>query len=248
MAKDLFSGQADSYAANRPGYPPELFEYIIQFVQERKAAWDCATGNGQAAVALAPYFETVEATDISQGQLDRAEKKDNIHYRHSPAEQTPFADNQFDLITVAQAYHWIDWAAFEKEARRVGKENAVIAIWGYNLPHCTDPGVDQVIRYFYYNITAPYWDPARKFVEEEYARVDFNFDPLPAASFSMKVSWTKERMLGYFESWSAVQAYIKKKGHSPLTLIDEAVNSAWPGTEVKEFIFPIFMRIGRISH
>jgi methylase of polypeptide subunit release factors len=86
MAKDLFSGQADSYAANRPGYPPELFEYIIQFVQERKAAWDCATGNGQAAVALAPYFETVEATDISQGPLDHAEKKDNIHYRLSPAE------------------------------------------------------------------------------------------------------------------------------------------------------------------
>jgi SAM-dependent methyltransferase len=247
MAKDLFSGQAGSYAAYRPGYPPELFEYIIQFVPERKAAWDCATGNGQAAVALARYFETVEATDISQGQLNHAEKKDNIHYRLCPAEQTPFADHQFDLITVAQAYHWIDWAAFEQEAHRVGKKNAVVAIWGYNLPRCTETAVDQVIRHFYYDITAPYWDPARKFVEEEYTTVTFNFDPLPNASFSMPVSWTKERMLGYFESWSAVQAYIKKNGTSPLALIDEAVNQAWLGRGDKEFTFPIFMRIGRIS-
>jgi hypothetical protein len=31
-------------------------------------------------------------------------------------ESTPFADNTFDLVTVAQAYHWIKWDEFRKEA------------------------------------------------------------------------------------------------------------------------------------
>ena len=56
MLKDLFSKQAEDYAKYRPVYPKELFEYILQFVTEKNTAWDCATGNGQAAFALAQYF------------------------------------------------------------------------------------------------------------------------------------------------------------------------------------------------
>ena len=65
MAKDLFSNQASLYAQYRPGYPPGLFEYILQHVKGKQQAWDCATGNGQAAVELAKYFDKVMATDIS---------------------------------------------------------------------------------------------------------------------------------------------------------------------------------------
>ena len=63
----------------------------------------------------------VEATDISEAQLSKAVQKENIHYQISPAEKTPFADNTFDLITVATAYHWLNWDEFHKEATRVGK-------------------------------------------------------------------------------------------------------------------------------
>jgi hypothetical protein len=52
MAKDLFSQQSKLYAQFRPSYPQELFDYILQFVKERGTAWDCATGNGQAASVL----------------------------------------------------------------------------------------------------------------------------------------------------------------------------------------------------
>ena len=57
MPKDLFSQQASVYAKYRPSYPKELFDYITAFVKEKKAVWDCATGNGQAAQMLAAYFE-----------------------------------------------------------------------------------------------------------------------------------------------------------------------------------------------
>ncbi|MBD0332997.1 MAG: methyltransferase domain-containing protein, partial [Chitinophagaceae bacterium] len=87
--KDLFSKQSEYYAKYRPAYPPELYEYILDFVQERNVAWDCATGNGQAAVALAGYFKKVVATDISEAQIKNAVQKDNIEYHVCPAESTP---------------------------------------------------------------------------------------------------------------------------------------------------------------
>ena len=131
MAKDLFSKQADLYARYRPTYPKQLYEYIFTFVKEKNTAWDCATGNGQAAVVLADYFTKVIASDISAAQIERAIPKKNIEYIVCPAESTPFEENTFDLVTVAQAYHWIKWKEFKKEVMRVCKPGAVIAAWMY---------------------------------------------------------------------------------------------------------------------
>ena len=77
MAKDLFSKQSDLYAKYRPTYPKELYDYIVSFVKEKDVAWDCATGNGQAAGVLANYFKKVIATDISAAQIERAIRKEN---------------------------------------------------------------------------------------------------------------------------------------------------------------------------
>lgn len=117
MAKDLFSNQSKIYAKYRPTYPQQLFDYIFQFVEKRKHAWDCATGNGQAANVLANHFEKVDASDISEAQIAHAIQKSNIEYHVCPAEQTHFADNSFDLITVATAYHGCTGKAFMKKQR-----------------------------------------------------------------------------------------------------------------------------------
>ncbi|HEY2140100.1 MAG TPA: hypothetical protein VGH00_08465, partial [Chthoniobacterales bacterium] len=61
--KDHFSKQAEGYAKFRPRYPQELFRYLATIAPRRELAWDCATGNGQAAVELAEVFDRVIATD-----------------------------------------------------------------------------------------------------------------------------------------------------------------------------------------
>jgi ubiquinone/menaquinone biosynthesis C-methylase UbiE len=247
MAKDLFSGHAQLYAKYRPAYPPQLFDYILSFVEEKKQAWDCATGNGQAAKVLADYFENVEASDISEKQLENAVQKPNIHYIVASAEHTPFEDNSFDLITVAQAYHWLNWEAFYKEATRVGKQNAVIAVWTYNLFKCDDDAVNEIIRHFYKDITGSYWDAARKYIEEGYATVEFNFDPLPSKDFAIAVNYNKEEFKGYLSTWSGAQQYIKQTGSSPLALIEDDLNKVWNEEDIKSFRFPIVLKIGRIK-
>jgi ubiquinone/menaquinone biosynthesis C-methylase UbiE len=246
MAKDLFSTQADSYARYRPTYPKELFDYITGFVNEKDSAWDCATGNGQAANVLADYFSQVEATDISEAQLANAVQKENIHYQLSAAEQTPFSNNSFDLITIATAYHWLKWDEFHTEATRVGKKDCVVAAWAYNLLSCTDEAVTHIIHWFYKDIIGTYWDKERTFLEESYQTVMFDFAPLPTKDFQLVLHWKKEALLGFFSSWSAVQNYRKKNGTTPMGLVEEELKKVWPSDDEKEFRFPLFLRIGRV--
>ena len=247
MAKDLFSERSDLYARYRPTYPKELYDYILSFVKEKNIAWDCATGNGQAAVALADHFNKVIATDISAAQIEKAKVKDNIEYLVCPAESTPFDENTFDLVTVAQAYHWIKWNEFKNEVFRVCKSRAIIAVWVYYNHTTGNKKVDDVIHDFYENVTKSYWDDERKFVEEMYSTVEFNYELLPLKNFETILEWRREDLLGYIASWSAIQKYIKLNGHSPIPIIEEEIKKLWPEGEVKKVVFPIYLKLGRVS-
>ena len=70
--KDNFSTQSEGYAIYRPTYPQALYDYLFKLTENKQAAWDCATGNGQVARVLAQHFDAVYATDISENQLKNA--------------------------------------------------------------------------------------------------------------------------------------------------------------------------------
>ena len=246
MAKDLFSDRSDLYALYRPGYPDELFEYIFQFLTSNEIAWDCATGNGQAAKNLSKVFERVEASDISSRQIAKAYQKENIHYSICPAEKTPFPNDHFNLVTVATAYHWLKWSDFKKEVERVAKPEAIIAIWAYNLLKTNEPAFDKIIEFFYQEVVGDYWEPERKFVDENYSTVEFNYEELPSKTWEMELNWTKDHFMGYLESWSAVQTYIQKNGSNPLLHIKAAIDDHWGETTHRKFYFPLFLRLGKV--
>src|SRR5206468_12748026 len=84
--KDHFSKQAADYARFRPRYPREMFEYLGRIAPTHALAWDCATGNAQAAVGLAAVLERVTATDASEKQTAKAELHERVEYRVAPAE------------------------------------------------------------------------------------------------------------------------------------------------------------------
>jgi len=243
--KDFFSSQSKVYAAFRPTYPKALYDFIFRRLIDKKVAWDCATGNGQVAQYLASCFNEVYATDISQQQLNHAVREKNIFYSKCPAEKTGFRDNQFSLVAIAQALHWFDQRLFFEEARRVAKPNAIVAAWGYGLLYI-DPIIDGLILEFYKDKVGPYWDEARKLVENEYRSVKFPFDEIKAPSFSIKVQWTIDQLAGYLSSWSATQKYVSEKGHDPVSPFIKTLQKHWQTTEMIAS-FPIFTRIGKVK-
>lgn len=241
---DRFSGHANLYAQYRIDYPADLYEFILSFANDHQVAWDCATGNGQVAGALADQFDRVEATDISETQLLLATKKPNIQYQISRAEQTPFADHTFDLITVAQALHWFDVNAFHAEVRRVGKPGAVIAEWGYGLVQL-GAGLDAILLDFYRNRIGPYWDPQRKHIDNAYANLPFPFADAQRANFIARRTWSLDRFLNYLRTWSAVRQYILENEEDPVTQLGEELKLLW-GDDERDVQFPVFLRVGRI--
>lgn len=48
----LFDKQADLYLDARPNYPSEWFSKLAGLTDHHVLAWDAATGNGQAALAV----------------------------------------------------------------------------------------------------------------------------------------------------------------------------------------------------
>ncbi len=247
MAKDLFSAHASDYAKYRPTYPIELVEYIASLAEKKEVALDCATGNGQAAILLAEFFDKVYATDFSEKQIEAAQQHSRITYRVSPAESTPFEDNTFDVITIAQAYHWVNHQKFAEETKRIGKPNAIVAVIGYNLFRCSNEQVTNLVDSFYYDVTDPYWEPERKYVENLYRNAPFEFEELRVTeNFRMHTTWTVDQMEGYINTWSAIKKFIKINGYNPIPALIEDIKAVWGNEESFPFNFPLALRIGRV--
>lgn len=241
--KDLFSAGSQLYQQARPSYPPEIVQEILKHVPASAFAWDCGAGSGQFTQLLAPYFDQVVATDISEQQLQLAPYFDNVSYQLQSSEQTTFAAHSFDLITVAQAIHWFDFDAFYREVVRTLKPEGILAVIGYGLVQVENEQINQLIKQIYCEKLNGYWDPERRYIDEEYQTIPFPFREIILPTFKMKYQWTAAQLLKYLSTWSAVRHYSEKNNKHPLLALAEILTSDEDELQIE---FPIFLRIGKV--
>lgn len=201
---NVFATASDDYARSRPLYPAALFAWIAETCRNYDAAWDCATGSGQAAVALARFFARVEATDISPEQIRQGFSAPNIRYSVQPAEATDFANFSFDLIAVAQALHWFDPARFWPEVRRVARRGALFCGWGYAWFRGSQE-VQEALLGPVARLVEPFWAQNNQVLWRGYRpeEVRFPFRPLSAPALSIEVDWSLDELVSYVRTWSA---------------------------------------------
>lgn len=240
---DHFSNQATQYAAFRPDYPVALFDYLASVCPQTELACDCATGNGQAAIGLAQRFDRVIASDASEQQIAQARRHAQVHYLVAVAESLPLKDSGVDLLVIAQALHWLDRRRFFTEVSRVLKPHGRFAAWCYGLA-CIDDAVDAAVHRLYSDILGSYWPAERHFVESGYADFTWPFPLQDTPTFCMSAEWTREQLLGYLSSWSAVQHFRQRHGEDPLNLIREQLQCAWPDDEPRSVQWPLSLKIG----
>jgi SAM-dependent methyltransferase len=242
--KDHFSQQAPDYARYRPDYPPALFALLAGRAPARRLAWDVGTGSGQAAVALAEHFDRVIGTDASAAQIAQATAHPRVAYRVEPAERTSLSEASVDLVTVAQALHWLDLDHFYREAGRVLKPRGLLAVWCYGLSQIA-PGVDEVVRHYYDEVVGPYWPPERHHIEARYQTLAFPFPEQSAPAFFMHAQWRLDDYLGYLGTWSATQRYRKEQGTDPLPTLRAALGKQWGDAATpREIRWPLYLRLG----
>lgn len=226
-----FNQQTENYLLYRPRYPEALYHYLLGLVAKPHCVWDCGTGNGQAAIALAQYFDQVIATDINQQQLDVATQHAKVSYCCCPAESTTIPDESVDLITVGQALHWFNFDLFYQEVRRVSKPKAVIAAWCYSLGKINNT-IDKVINKLYLEILGDeYWPRERHYIDENYQTIPFPFAKILTPPFTIEKDLNFAQLLGYLTTWSAVKEYQERKQINPLSLIVSELSEAWGNPE-----------------
>jgi SAM-dependent methyltransferase len=224
--KDLFSAQSGEYARFRPTYPEALFAWLASVAPGRACAVDVATGNGQAALLLAPHFVRVVALDASAAQVAQAPACDRVQYGVAPAEATGLDRGSADLLTAAQAFHWFDQPRFFGEAARLLRPGGVLAVWCYGLARIA-PAVDAVVQQLYGPVLGSYWEPERRLVEDGYRAVAFPFEAVEAPPFEMSAEWDLAGLVGYLRTWSALKAFVRARGGDPLAAVAPDLARAW---------------------
>jgi SAM-dependent methyltransferase len=246
MQKNPFATEAAEYAHLRPTYPEELFQFLASVVPSRGLAWDCATGNGQAATHLARYFGRVVATDESGEMIAQAPRDPRIVYWVAEAEDSGLEGSSVDLVTVASAVHWFDLKRFYAEVRRVVKPGGTIAVWTYYTP-IFDSNIDAIIRRLAHDVLGAYWDARVHYVVDEFHDLPFPFEPLEAPPFQTDMVWDMQDLLAYFETWSSSLKYREANHASPTKVIQDDLARAWGDPQQKRDLhFPLYMRLGRV--
>jgi SAM-dependent methyltransferase len=243
--EDHFSKHSEQYAQYRPQYPDEIYAYLASIAPGHSLAWDCGTGNGQAAIGLAKYFDKVHATDASAEQILRAYPHNKVDYGVEPAEHVSLDTSSTDLVTVAVAIHWFNFDEFYREVKRVLKPNGILAAWTYSFPEIS-PEIDSLVNRYYYEILSGFWPERIHYLEERYETLPFPFEEIAPPSFVMKADWNLNQFAGFLDSWSATQRYKTQKGNHPLEIIWPELVAAWGGENEPRLIrWPLHFRIGR---
>lgn len=242
--KDHFSGHAGSYASFRPGYSEPIFDFVASLPRRRELAWDCATGNGQAALGLAERFARVIATDASEQQIALATPHPRVEYQRALAEDSGLPNGSVDLVAVAAAVHWFDFDRFYTEAERVLAPGGALAVWTYDLVQIT-PEMDILIVRLAREIVGAWWPPERRWVDEEYRTLPFPFAEVAVPPLWMEARWDLQHFLQYLGTWSAVNRYLQATGRDPREIIRRQLEDAWgdPG-QPRTVRWPIMMRAG----
>jgi len=240
---DHFSGIAEKYAAGRPAYPEPLYQFVADKAPSLDRVWDCATGNGQAAVGLSKFFERVHATDASQTQIDNAIAASNIDYTVQPAEKTDFPNDYFDAVTIAQALHWFQLDRFSIELARVLKPNGLVVAWTYGF-FKVSPEIDAVFEKEILRPIEYLWRKGNHVAKSGYADIQLPFCRIDVPGIEMNCRWNLNELINYFSTWSALNRYTEKHGVEIIQRAAERLEKVWGRSTEDRIVYMDFHVLG----
>jgi SAM-dependent methyltransferase len=247
VSKNPFISDGAGYAKSRPSYPPVLVETLAKLCDRRETAVDIGCGTGQLSVLLVSAFEQVIALDLSHSQIESASQHDKVTFRQAPAENTQLDDGTADIITVAQAAHWLDLDSFYIEAKRIARPGCILALISYGVPMLEGRELQERFKQFYWTDIHEYWPEERKHVEDGYSSIAFPFEELGFPNLEIELNWSFEEFASYVDTWSAVKR-AKQLGDSVRwNAALREIKAVWGSSEIpKRISWPITCKVAEI--
>lgn len=133
--QDYFCGLATEYDANRPSYPVEAIDAVLDGLPRPVIVADIGCGTGISSRLFAARGAQVIGIDPNSDMLKTArtssrESHQDIDFREGAGERTGLDDSSVDLVVCAQAFHWLRAIDALREFHRILKKRGQLAlIW-----------------------------------------------------------------------------------------------------------------------
>ena len=206
-----FSNRVDNYVKYRPSYPAAMlsfFESTLGLKKEQRIA-DIGSGTGLFAKSLLQQGYSVVCIEPNEDMRKAGEQQlggyPGFTSRKHTAEQTGLRSHSVDLITVAQAFHWMDPVATKKEFARILKPGGhIVLAWNLRLHESPFMKAHHALKEKYRTETTP----ARN-EDEDTLQSFFEPQPMRVERFENNQRLTFEELKGQLLSAS----YIPLPGH-----------------------------------
>lgn len=148
LSEERYTQYADGYVTSQTHAKGSDLDRLIAIAQPQAdwVALDVATGGGHTALKFSAHVKHVTASDLTARMLEKAkafitEEKGvtNVDFKQADAENLPFDDAQFDLVTCRIApHHFPNVQQFVNECARVLKSGGMLLIQDHVLPEDDD--------------------------------------------------------------------------------------------------------------
>lgn len=126
-----FGAATGAYEAGRPSYPAEAVAWLLEPGVDRDIVdvVDVGAGTGKLTQPLVGGGRRVIAVDPDPEMLAvLAEALPDVATHVGTAESLPLADDSADLVTLGQAWHWVDPVAGSAEIGRVLRPGGTLGL------------------------------------------------------------------------------------------------------------------------
>ncbi len=235
---------AERYARGRLYFHPLIVERIKKFLsitEPLPSALDVGCGTGLSTIALKEIARSVIGVDASAEMVALAPKENGVGFLVSRAEDLPFGEGEFNLVTLSQVFHWLDRNKFLVEAKRVLCPNGWLV--AYDDYFCVAQMAEnpEFQKWYREKYLLRYPTPPRAemtFTAENTER--YGFRMLGEEWHKHTISFSLERLVGYLVTQSNVIAVVeggKEEIEEARVWLTEGIRPIFRNAKEKEFLF-----------
>ena len=231
----IFDSVADTYEKFRPGYVPQLYKVLFDYIpiDRDSNVLEIGIGSGQATL---PFLKTgCRLTAVEYGEnfsdilKDKFGEYENFSVITGKFEDTDAEDDAYDLIFAATSFHWIpEKEGYEKVYSMLKKGGAFARFANHPHPNKNNSGladeIESLYDKYYYTWHNKKREPLREYTEEQAAEIadtakKYGFTDIEYKLFFRERTFSAEeyiQLLGTYSDHMAIEGNIRNEFFSEI--------------------------------